>query len=47
MTASCGLKYNNKSRRKIELDNEDLDSEAISSPDCKVSRTDHHLLKTY
>jgi hypothetical protein len=46
MMASCGLNYNNKSKKQFGLDNEDSVFKAISSLDCKVSRTDHHLLKT-
>jgi hypothetical protein len=45
--ASCGIASTRTTKRQITVDVEDSDSDDdISSPDCKVSRTDKHLLKT-
>jgi len=43
---SCGIDNNNKSKRPIELEDNDSDSEVNSNQGHKVSRTDQHLLKT-
>jgi len=44
--ASYGIDNNNKSKRPIELEDNDSDSEVNSNQGHKVSRTDQHLLKT-